>query len=796
MLTAGETFGHYQIESVIGRGGMGTVYKALDTQLQRTVALKIINEDLSRSEENNRRLKAEAKKVGQIDSPYVVKAWDCAEFNGRPFITFEYIEGVSLRELLPELDFYQKIELALKILTGISSAHKKYVIHRDLKPENIRVTPEGHPKILDFGLALSTSRGDSVDATGNIEGTIQYASPEQLSGDTISSKSDLFSFGVILYEMFTNELPFKGDYSASTIYSILYEEPEPPAELNDDIPGWVNDLIIKLLQKNPSERFFDANEVLKNIEDNMSGAVQRFPIAVAKKRKTVTVVDLKNLSSDSSWDYFSQGFTEEVISELNKRTSLIVSPQPASALPKDIREVFKRCRSDFVIIGSLMPWQEKIRLSLTIYGDHGAQIISSEKLESPSGELFQLLSKAAAAVAEVLADITGSTTKEVAASPTPDVSAYDYYLKGRNYYQTNRPEDLVFAENMFKKALNIDSNLAIGHAGLADVYAFQYMAFYDHTPDKIALAKKEAEIALSINPSLPEAHRSLGRCYMFTDQPEKAEKEFTKAIYINPKYAVAYCTIAWLKLSTGQLDEALAWAKKSLELSPTDLETHLLLSLIHMDSRKHTLALATLQRAIELGPDYGRAYYCLGNVYMKLGVPDLALENFLLAIKYQGDPNSFIDAGYVYLLQKNYDIAKEMFKQSIAQGHLKFAAYYYLGLAERFSGSEEKAIEQFNNVIITAEEQKNAQTKNDHLLAFQAKAYASIGNAAKARELLDTLSAQTHITGEILCIISRGYSLIGDNDNSRKYLHRSLEMPDGPTEKEVKFDPHFQNILD
>ena len=796
MLTVGEKFGQFEILSVLGRGGMGTVYRAADPQFGRTVALKVINEDLSHLEEYHEKLKEEARKVGQIDSPFVVKAWDNGKIDGRSFITFEYVEGVSLRELLPELDFYKKIELAKKILGGISAAHNKFVIHRDLKPENIRVTSDGDPKILDFGLALFTTRGDSVDSTGNIEGTVEYASPEQLSGEETSYKSDLFSFGVMLYEMFTNELPFKGSYSAATIYSILYEDPEAPAELSEEIPEWLNSLIIKLLQKNPEERFFNAQEVLKNIEDNMSGSSERISVSVAKKRKTVTVVDLKNLSNDSSWDYFSQGFTEEVISELNSRTNLIVSPQPASALPKDIKEVFKRCRSDFVLIGSLMPWQERIRLSLTIYGSHGDQVISSEKLESPSSELFELLSKAAGGVAEVLADVTGSTTKEVAASETPDVSAYDYYLKGRNYYQTNRPEDLVFAENMFKKALEIDSNLAVAHAGLADVYAFQYMAYYDHRPEKITKAKEEAELALSINPILPEAHRSLGRFFMFTGQNVKAEKEFTKAIYNNPKYAVGYRTLAWLKLSTGELEEALDWAKKSLELSPTDLETLLLLSHIHMDSRKDTLALATLQRAIELGPDYGRAYYNLGNVYMKLGVPNQALENFLLAIKYQGDPNSFIDAGYVYLLQKDYDIAKEMFKQSIEQGHLKFAAHYYLGLAERYSGNENEAIEQFKLVIETAEEPEDSQIKNDHFKVFQAKALASIGNTDAARKILDSLSSRKDNTGEILIFIARGYSLIGDNDNSRKSLHQALQMPDGPTEKEVKLDPHFQNILD
>jgi tetratricopeptide (TPR) repeat protein len=283
---------------------------------------------------------------------------------------------------------------------------------------------------------------------------------------------------------------------------------------------------------------------------------------------------------------------------------------------------------------------------------------------------------------------------------------------------------------------------------------------------------------------------------MFIGKPKEAETSFTKAVYYDPKFAIGYRTLAWLKLSGGEIEEALNWARKSLELSPTDLETLILLSLIHMDSRKYTLALATLQRATELGPDYGRAYYNLGNVYMKLGVPDLALENFLLAIKHRGDPNCFIDAGYVYLLQKDYDIAKEMFKQSIREGHIKFAAHYYLGLAERLSGNENEAVEQFKLVIETAEEPENSQVQNDHFRVFQASAFASIGKVEAAKKLLDSLSEQNEKSGEMLSFVARGYSLIGDADNCRKCLHRAFQLHDGPTEKEAKLDPHFQKILD
>lgn len=776
---------------------MGTVYKVLNTKLDRIEALKIVNEDLSQSEKYREKLEDEAKKAAMIDSPYVVKVWDYGELENRSHISLEFVEGQILRKIYPEIDLEKKIELAIKIAKGISAAHKKDVVHRDLKPENIKISPEGDPKILDFGLALSASRGDSVDASGNIEGTVAYASPEQLSGEATSSRSDLFSFGIILYEMFTGELPFKGDYSASTIYSILYDEPDSPSEIDENFPEWLNEIIMKLLQKNPSDRFADADEVTKYFEEYAYGpGPVKGRISVSKRRKTVTVLDLKNLSGDESIGYQCEGFSEEVIKELNYRTDLIVSPQPESSMPKDIREVFKRCRTDFVITGSLMSWQQQIRLSLTIYSEHGDQVIFSKKYEGSSDDLLKLLDEAATGTAGTLSDVTGSETRDTVETRSKDVSAFDFYLKGRSYYDKGEPEYLSMAVDMYKKALNVDPNYALAHSGLADVYAFQYMAFYDHTPARIAEAKTEAEQALEINPKLAEAHRALGRYYQFSGNLPEAEKQLTKAIHIDPKYAIGYRTLAWVKLFAGDLDEAQKWAKKARELAPTDLETHLLLGLIQMDQRQYTVALATLLGATELAPDYGRGHYNLGNVYMKLGLPDMALEYFLKAIKHGGEPNSFIDAGYVYLLQGDYDVAKEMFKQSIAEGHLKFAAHYYLALAERLSSHEQEAVEQFQKVLSEVDTDDATEMQNNHLLVFRAQAFGSIGRTEEATKILTSLAAKKDISGEVLSFMARGYSLVGDNDNCRKYLHMALEKHDGPTEKEAKLDPHFANILD
>ncbi len=794
MLRSGSEFGHYNILSLVGQGTQGTVYQAVDTRLERQVALKVINEELAHSVEYLTSLANEARKAAQIDSSYVVKVWEYAEIDNHPFISYEFVTGEDFRKATRDLMFEPKLALARKIAEGVQAAHTHDVIHRDLKPENIRITTDGDPKVLDFGLA-TTERGHSVNVHGEIEGTIAYASPEQLSAEPISCQSDLFSFGVILYELFTGRRPFEGDHTASVMYALLYEDPVGPQEINQDLPEWLCDLIVHLLQKQSEDRPGSINDVIEAIDRNViAGRPGPVAVGISRRNRTVTVVDLKNLSGDKSWDYFCLGFTEEVIEELMRRTDLVVSAEPSTSLPHNISDIFNRCRSDFVLTGSLLKWQDRMRLSLGVYSDHGGQVIFSRKYEGPAEELFSLLSEAAQDAARVLSVATGTAAIEAEEVPTPDVSAYDIYLRGRNYYQTNRPDDLKFAEEMYKKALEIDPNFAIAHTGLSDVYAFQYMAYYDRTTERIAAAKAEAEKALQMDPKLPEAHRSLGRYYQFTGDNVKAEEAFLKAVEFNPKYAVGYRTIAWLKAMEGNLSEGLTWAKKALQLAPTDLETLALIGQIHMDSRKFTVALATLQRAIELGPDYGRAYYYLGTVYIKLGVIELALENFLQAIKYEGDPNAWHDTGYVHMILKDYDSARARFQEAIEAGHLPFIAMFYLGTLEKREGNEAQAKEYFDNCLDSIERQNAGQEPDVNLLAYKALGLASRGDTQEAIQLLEQVAAGKTHSGEVHYCMARAYAVLGDKEKARACLQESYEHHDGPTPKEIALDPLLAGV--
>jgi serine/threonine protein kinase/tetratricopeptide (TPR) repeat protein len=793
VFSPGAVFDYYRIEELIGTGSMGAVYRATDLNSGDIVALKMISDSLSQSETYQVRLAREAAAASKIDSPYVVKVRRHAVHEDHHYLAMEYVAGKDLRESIKDNGFDRKINLIRQIAQGLKAAHEQRLLHLDLKPENIKVTEDDRVKILDFGLAKTVS-ADSVDRFGNIEGTLYYIAPEQLTNEVLSFATDLFSFGVILYEIFTGRRPFDGEYPAAIIYSILHEEPEPPSRVNSGLPLWLNDLVMKMLSKKLLDRYNSVTDVLGQIESGLKSDAEPLPLKIARTRQTVTVVELNNLSDDAGWDYFCSGFTDDLINELSRRTNLIISAQPSSTFRRNVKEIFIQCRSDFVIVGSLLKWQDRIRLNLTIYGERGDGIVFGNKYEAEAGSILEVLSCAVRDSASKLEEATGLSSIEVEELFKTDIAAYDYYLKGKSYYQTNKPDDLKIAERMFRKALEVDPNLAYAHSGLSDIYAFQYMAYYDRSQEKLEMARQEAERAIAISPELPEAHRSLGRYYMFAGNYAEAEKSFVRSVNYNPKYAIGYRTLGWLKYMSGENDQAREWARLSLKYAPTDVETLLLLGLINRDKRRFTVAMATLHRALELAPDYGRAYFNLGTVYLKLGVLDVALENFFYAAKYKGDPSAEMLTGYVLLLQNRNEDAKFHFRQSLEAGYFPFIAFYMLGLAEKLAGNAEIGQDYYNKAISVACECHAKDRSDPYCQAYLALALASTGRNEEALHLLDNLEASVTDNGEVMHDIARGFAILGYYDRAREILSRAITIYAGPSEKEILLDPHFKNI--
>ena len=793
MIESGSKVGHYLVEEHVGEGGMGTVYRARDTRLERTVALKFIRRDFSQEPDFERRFLREAKTAAKIDSEHVVRIWEWLDSDHGPVIVSEYIGGERLRDTIQHADEKTGLELALQTAHGIAAAHALNVVHGDIKPENIKITSGGLIKILDFGLAR-TLTVDTVDVHGEIQGTLAYMAPEQLSGTEATLKSDLFSFGVVLYELFAKKRPFDGDYPAATVYRILHEQPEPPSVVRPGIPSWLESIILRLLEKDPDERPESIEEVVALLQGSDSERDERVT-PVRRRRQTVTVLDIANLSGETTWDYFCLGFSEDLTREISRRTKLIVSPEPETSVRRDIRELFRSYRTDYIVTGSLMKWEHMLRLDLSIYGEDGDELVFGRKFEGSSDSVFSLLTTASEAVADALAEATDSDAVAVEDQATGDVTAYDFYLRGRNYYQTNTERDLNFAAEMFSRALEIDPDLALGHAGLSDVYAFQYMAYYDRSPQRIADARAEAEKALELNPKLPEAHRALGRYFMFTGDIETAEQAFKKAIEIAPNWHVGYRTLAWLEDLKCHYNRALNWAKKSLHVAPTDLETLLLISLLYLRLKKYTLALATLQRTLELAPDYGRAHYHLGMAYSKLGVFDLAVESLKQAAEYGGDPNSLNDAGYMYLIMNELDAADDMFRRSLDAGHLPFVSSYYMGLTEVLRGKLDQSRQLFAESLAQCETYLEQDPGNAHLNGYKAMALAALGLQKDAGELATAIEKTSPLQGDIMFTLACAHATLRQEEEALRLCSLALDGKDGPSLKEAEADPHIKIFL-
>ncbi len=790
LLHPGQQFAHFIIQRLIGAGAMGEVYEAVDQQLGRTDAVKLITAEFAHAEGYRVRLAEEARLAARIDSPFVVKIWEHGTFENQPYIAMECISGNDLRRATAAFSFNQKLDVFNQIGEGLRAAHQAGLIHRDLKPENIWLTSGGQVKILDFGLAKSVD-ASVVDREGNIEGTLSYISPEQLIGEPLTNACDLFSLGVVLYEMFVGALPFDGEHAASVAYSILHEDPTPPCLANPSLAPWLDPLIMTLLAKAPQDRFKSIGEAIDFVSASRVGRKPVLGPGYMQPKLRVTVIDLKNLSNDTEWDYFCQGFTEEVIREISRRCNLTVSAEPSTAAPRNVSEAFAKYRSDFIITGNLMRWQNDIRLQLNAHSQEQEKPLFSESYQGPSSDLFSLLARAAQDVARALADATGILQTVAIEAASIDALAFDFYLKGKAYYQTNRSEDLLFAAKLFQRAIDIQPDFALAHAGLSDVYAFQYMAYYDRTTGRIAAAHDEAARAIEIDPLLPDAHRSLGRYFMFVGDYDAAKRCCLRSTECDPKYALGYRTLGWLYRSMGQYSDAIDWAQKALERAPTDLETLLLLGLINMDQRRFTPAIAILHRAIELGPDYGRAYYYLGIIYLKVGALDSAIQNLSLSIKYKGDPNCYIDTGYAYTLKGDYHAARQVLTESIESGYMVFVACYYLGLVATLDHQTDEAGDHFRKGLYYIENLKIAEASDIQVEAYRALCLAGLEQHQEAASIIDQIYPQATNNGEVLYNVARVMAWLGKWDDAQRVAREAVASHAGPTAREIKMDPHL-----
>lgn len=640
--------GHYRIIEKIGAGGMGEVYLAEDTKLHRRVALKFLPHYLVSDEDAKTRFTREAQAAATLKHPNIVTIHEVSEYQGRPFFAMECCEGLPLRDLIKEqkLTLDQISHLAFQICEGLQEAHEAGIVHRDVKPSNIILDKKGRPKLVDFGLA--TIRGaEKLTKTGSTLGTIGYMSPEQIQVKEVDQRSDLFSFGVVLYEMITGRLPFKGDTEAATLNSVLNDIPEPLSRYKSGVAGGLQQIVSKLLEKDSQLRYQTAAGVISDlkrlsvpgtpIKKSRQGlwvgiativliAVialiitepwVREPTAERPKKIMLAVLPFENLGAPED-EYFADGVTDEIISRLAALHGLAVISRTSTlqykGTRKSIPEIGAELGADYILEGTVR-WdktddESRVRINPQLIRVAEDVHQWADRYDAVVDDIFAVQSSIAEKVAEEL-DIAllESERQALADHLSQYTDAYDYYLRGSEYVTDLSETGLRNAESMFLKAIELEPELALAHAELSCVHTQMYAFYYDRTEERLAAAKEAVDRAFEIEPDLPHAFGALGWYYYRGDiNHDKALEQFTILRKKRPSDGVAQFFIALLQRRLGKWEDCVENFDRAYKLDPRRAGVCREYGGTLLYLRRYAEAETFLDRAIDLTPDRHSAY--------------------------------------------------------------------------------------------------------------------------------------------------------------------------------------------
>src|ERR1041384_3343603 len=576
----GQTISHYEIVEKLGEGGMGVVYKARDTKLDRPVAIKFLPPHLSASQENKARFMQEARATAALNHSNILNVYDIDEQDGRMFFVMEYIEGKTLKSHIASLKagegspVRQAIDWTIQVALGLKAAHEKNIVHRDIKPENIMLTKDGHPKIMDFGIAKLRT-GTGLTKTGTSLGTLSYMSPEQAQGLSADQRSDIWSLGVVLYEMLTAELPFKGEHEAALMYLIVNESPLMPSSHDRRVPPSVDGFVMKMLTKDREQRFQSMDEVLasaRSVLADIESAGQ------AGKAKAIALLPFENISPDKARDYFSDGLTEELILSLSKLKNMRVvsrtSTMQYKGTKKDIKTIGRELGARYILEGSVRKFQEDLRITVQLVDVESDAQLWAAKYKGKLADVFDIQEQVAEQIVDALMVKLSPSEKVVLTKrSTENPDAFDLYMRARNALYRRTKTDINSAIQLFQRAIELDRRYSTAYAGLGEAYAtlYQDLERNDAYLDK---AVEACHKALMYDSSLSEAYAALGIAYFNKKMIDEAQDAGRKAIELDPNNSTAYWVLGRTYHSTDQDRLAVDVYKKCIDLNPDFYSAH------------------------------------------------------------------------------------------------------------------------------------------------------------------------------------------------------------------------------
>jgi tetratricopeptide (TPR) repeat protein len=848
-LPTGSDFGRrYRIEGLLGQGGMGRVYKAYDKDLDRTVALKVVRQGVMGETDALKRFKQELVLASKISHKNILRIHDMGEVGDVKFITMAYVEGQDLHGILrdnPKLPLDRILRYSAQLAEALAAAHAEGVVHRDLKPQNILVNKDDQIFVSDFGLAKSFEEGAiGMTRTGAFLGTPRYMSPEQVEGKPADQRSDLYAYGLILYEMVTGDVPFTGETTLKVMYQRIQEKPKSPKLVNPSLPNWLVRLIMRCLEKDPASRYQNAYEILADLQGSKSSSSSSRTVQIeipefAQRRwtwvagavalaaavafaippvrhmffggkaggsgvtgipplsqgKFIAILPFRVLGEDQSLSYVAEGLNEALSAKLFQLKEVRLASDTAIAKVSDKDPLEKTARNlgvNLIVQGKIQGTSEKMAVIVNLTDPAEGKKLWTQQFTGAARDLLSIEDQISSQLVTSL-NIKASSEEMARAAerPTDNVDAYDLYLRGR---QALRGPDVVKSAQksieFFEQGINRDPAFALAYSGLADASLTMYREKKDAFWAQKALSA--AQHAEQLKDTIPEVHFSLGSVYLRTGKIPEAIAELKRGLLLAPNSDEGYVRLGNAYMESGQKDEAITAYKKAIEVNQYYWGHHIVLGNVYFSIGQTEQALTEFKRVTELDPDNVRGWDNLGNALQRLGRTEQSLAAYQKSIELEPTWSAYSNLGNAYFMLKRYNEAIQAFEKATQLGPNQELAMGNLADAYRASGQKEKAMATYDKAIALAFQDLQVNPQNTNAMADLSLYYVKKGDAKHGMDFIQRARGIDKKDVGLIYVQATVENLTGKTGDALRTLREAFGK--GYPVKDAQADPELANL--